>query len=578
MGSHHPHLGWDEGEPTTNYERHEVLDYGLDGELPYELYFHPTKRAASLFIHPIHSLSSQLGSLSFVFVAFLILTAFPTIVCHSQYTGIPVSQFIKGVLLAKSKGEAIRRRHKIMDHTLQNLDVHPETKQEEDHQDERIILTSKPPPPTSLLSTASISLSLSTLLPVHFLVTPKSSPLLSPLPSKLKIPSQISSLSHLSLSSSVSPPNPSFKSTISSSPLQSPLSRGPLRSSDPNNPVGARRTSIVWFRNDLRVQDNECLNSANTESISVLPVYCFDPRDYGKSLSGFDKTGPYRATFLIESVSDLRKNLQSRGSDLVIRIGKPEIVLVGLAKMVGADAVYAHREVSHGEVKSEEKMELAIKGEGMEVKYFWGSTLYHIDDLPFNLEEMPSNYGGFREKVEGLEVRKTIAALDQLRGFPARGDLERGEIPTLLDLGLSPSATIAQDGKPAANASLVGGETEALHRLTKYAAECRAYPNKDGGQDSIYGANFSCKISPWLAVGCLSPRYMFDELKKSAVRGISATSIPKVGGTGSSGNGMSWLLFELLWRDFFRYVTKKYSCPKKVADGAPVTACTGALA
>ena len=178
--------------------------------------------------------------------------------------------------------------------------------------------------------------------------------------------------------------------------------------------------------------------------MSVLPVYCFDPRDYGKSSSGFDKTGPYRATFLIESVSDLRKNLQARGSDLVVRIGKPESVLMELAKAIGADAIYSHREVSHDEVKAEEKIEAALKEEGVEVKYFWGSTLFHVDDLPFKLEDMPSNYAGFREKVKGLEIRKTIEALDQMKGMPSRGDVETGDIPSLTDLGLNPSATMAQ--------------------------------------------------------------------------------------------------------------------------------------
>jgi len=78
-----------------------------------------------------------------------------------------------------------------------------------------------------------------------------------------------------------------------------------------------------------------------------------------------------------------------------------------------------------------------------------------------------------------------------------------------------------QDGKPVPNSSMTGGETEALQRLKRFAAECEAQPNKgfkDGAQDSIYGANFSCKISPWLAMGCLSPRAMFDELKKTASR------------------------------------------------------------
>lgn len=257
----------------------------------------------------------------------------------------------------------------------------------------------------------------------------------------------------------------------------------------------------------------------------------------------------------------------------MVRVGKPESVLVEVAKAVGAEAVYAHREVSNEEAKGEDRIEKAMKEEGIEVKYFWGSTLYHLDDLPFKLEDMPTNYGGFREKVQGLKVRETIAALEQLKGLPSNGDVEPGEIPSLVKLGLNPNATLAQDGKPAANASLVGGETEALQRLQKFAAECKAQPPKSkNGTNSIYGANFSCKISPWLAMGCLSPRNMFDELKKTASRTISASNRK------DGDDGMNWLMFELLWRDFFRFITAKYSSAKKQLDTAPATACTGALA
>ena len=60
-----------------------------------------------------------------------------------------------------------------------------------------------------------------------------------------------------------------------------------------------------------------------------------------------------------------------------------------------------------------------------------------------------------------------------------------------------------------------------MQRLQKFAAECNAQPPKSkDGTNSIYGANFSCKISAWLAMGCLSPRHMFDEMKKTASRYI----------------------------------------------------------
>ncbi|GLT42445.1 hypothetical protein SLA2020_164430 [Shorea laevis] len=422
---------------------------------------------------------------------------------------------------------------------------------------------------------ATASIAFPTISPTQFFPHPKVSALFSShAPTKVKVPTQVYSLAHLSLSSaSPSPSKLSFKSTIANNPLQSPLTLGPRRPLDPSNGAAIRRAAIVWFRSDLRVHDNESLNTANNESMSVLPVYCFDPRDYGKSSSGFGKTGTHSATFLIDAVSDLRKNLQARGSDLVVRVGKPETVLPELAKAIGADAIYAHREISHDEVKDEEKIEGAMKEEGLEVKYFWGSTLHHVDDLPFKLEDMPTAHVEFNEKVKSLEIRKTIEALEQLKGMPSRGDVEPGDIPSLTDLGLNPSATMAQDGKPAVSASMIGGETEALERLKKFAAECQAQPpkgNKDGSQDSIYGANFSCKIAPWLTIGCISPRVVFDELKKAANRTISANK--NDGGSGSSDN---WLMYQLLWRDFFRFVTKKCSSAKV---GTPATACTAALA
>ncbi|KAL6505033.1 1,3-beta-glucanosyltransferase [Orobanche gracilis] len=431
--------------------------------------------------------------------------------------------------------------------------------------------------PRSPITTASISLSVSTLLPSYSFPTIQ----FANSPYKVKIPSQTSSLSRYTLSSSLSPAKPFFKSTVSVNPLQSTLTLNPLRPSNPSGAGALRRATVVWFRNDLRVHDNECLNAANNDSLSVLPVYCFDPRDYGKSSSGFDRTGPYRATFLIESVSDLRKNLQSRGSDLVVRIGKPEDVLSEVVKSVGADAVYMHREVSHDDVKAEEKIEEVMNNEGVEVKYYWGSTLYHLEDLPFELTEMPTNYGGFKEKVKKLEVRKTTEALDKMKGLPKKGDIEPGEIPSLVDLGLNQNATMSQNGNKAIDASLVGGETEALQRLRNFADECKAKPNdgfKDGTNDSIYGANFSCKISPWLSMGCLSPRSMFDELKKSASSIISAVSNKNGdGGNDINDTGMNWLMYELLWRDFFRFITRKYSSVKQHGY-APVTACTGAAA
>ncbi|KAL5170456.1 Blue-light photoreceptor PHR2 [Glycine soja] len=178
----------------------------------------------------------------------------------------------------------------------------------------------------------SLSLSLSTIFPF---IQHKNIPSTTLQPSKLKFPTQASSLTHLSLSTTTSLPLPSktsFKFTIPANPLHAPLSLVPHRPRDPSNAAALHRAALVWFCNDLRLLDNECLTAANNDSLSVLPVYCFDPFDYGKSTSGFDKTDPYRTAVLIDSISDLYRSLQACDSNLVVRVGKPKTVLVELAK------------------------------------------------------------------------------------------------------------------------------------------------------------------------------------------------------------------------------------------------------
>jgi deoxyribodipyrimidine photo-lyase len=87
------------------------------------------------------------------------------------------------------------------------------------------------------------------------------------------------------------------------------------------------KTKIVWFRNDLRLHDNPSLTEAIEKSDQIVPVFVFDPRFFGEGKYGFPKTGNFRARFLIEAVSELKKNLQKRGGDLLVLRGKPEELL-----------------------------------------------------------------------------------------------------------------------------------------------------------------------------------------------------------------------------------------------------------
>lgn len=77
-------------------------------------------------------------------------------------------------------------------------------------------------------------------------------------------------------------------------------------------------TGLVWFRNNLRVNDNMVLNEAIKQQNHIIAVYCFDPRSFEIGDFGFKKTEKFRAKFLIETVEDLKKNLKSLNIELLV--------------------------------------------------------------------------------------------------------------------------------------------------------------------------------------------------------------------------------------------------------------------
>jgi len=122
---------------------------------------------------------------------------------------------------------------------------------------------------------------------------------------------------------------------------------------------------------------------------------------------------------------------------------------------------------------------------------------------------------------------------------------------------------------------LVGGEGQALARLRRYVAETAKAASanrlknqgsssalsKGGSQQGSSSTSFSTKISPWLVVGCLSPRRMYEDLRARGGRAESDKKTP-----------MNGLVFELLWRDFFRFITCKYSDTRvRVEGGTPIS-------
>ena len=298
------------------------------------------------------------------------------------------------------------------------------------------------------------------------------------------------------------------------------------------------RTVVVWFKTDLRLHDNETLVKAIAQSDQIIPVYCFDESHFEETNFGFKKTGSFRAQFLLESVADLDKNLREIGSGLLVVKGKPEIEIPKIVQQFKATKVVAKREVSYEEKQTEALVQNALFKLKCELQTFSTSTLYHAEDLPFSVKDIPDVFTNFRKKTEkDAVIREAFEALTEIKS----PDLPELVLPTLQELNLTFTPIDSRAVLP-----FKGGETEAIARLNHYFFETKCISKYKETRNGLIGADYSSKFSPWLALGCISPRFIHYELKKYELQfGANESTY--------------WLIFELLWRDYFRFMMKKYN-------------------
>jgi deoxyribodipyrimidine photo-lyase len=296
------------------------------------------------------------------------------------------------------------------------------------------------------------------------------------------------------------------------------------------------KTILVWFRNDLRIRDNEILLEAVRKADKVLPVYCFDPFYFGTNPSGNSKTGNIRARFLLESVADLRNALRDMGGDLVIRIGDPAEILPGLAEEYHINEVYHHREVAHEETEISEKVEAALWKMRLNLKHFIGHTLYHKEDLPFPIKDIPDSFAVFKKKVERDSTVRPCIGTPEVIHTPVITDA--GKLPTLAELGLEEPLN---DYRSAG--LFTGGETAAISQLQQFFL-CNDH-NGTGKSTRLSAINAnSSRLSAWIALGCISLRQVYWAVTKHQQSAHT--------------NQYNSVLLDLLWRDYFRFMFKKH--------------------
>ena len=298
------------------------------------------------------------------------------------------------------------------------------------------------------------------------------------------------------------------------------------------------KTALVWFKTDLRLHDNETLVKAIAQSDSIVPFYCFEDSHFTTTEFGFKKTGSFRLQFLLESLLDLDANLRAIGSGLVIVHGKPEIEIPKLVEHYKASKVFAKREVTYEEQQTELLVQNELFKLRCELQTLSTSTLYHAEDLPFSIKDIPDVFTNFRKKTEKDAVLRIAFEEPTQIHSP---EIEPLNLPSFEDLDL---AFTPMDKRAAIH--FKGGESEGIKRLNHYFFESKCISKYKETRNGLVGADYSSKFSAWLGLGCISPRFIYQELKKYETQF-------------GANDSTYWLVFELLWRDYFRFMMKKYN-------------------
>ncbi|QSG12598.1 Deoxyribodipyrimidine photolyase [Halapricum desulfuricans] len=297
-------------------------------------------------------------------------------------------------------------------------------------------------------------------------------------------------------------------------------------------------TALVWFRRDLRVHDNPTLRRAIDGSDRVVPLYIFDTRRFGQSSRWIDepRIGPLRAQFVRESVRDLRDRLRERDGELLVRRGDPRSIVPDVAESVDADVVHAQRLPGTEERAT---VEDAIVDRGIDLSTHWTHTLHAIEDLPMAVSDVQDTFTPWKDSVEASS--RVRDPLDPPATVPTP-DLDGSPIPALSELGYDAGEPADERDAPM---PVSGGESAALERLETYVFERDRLREYRETRNGLLGMDFSSKFSPWLALGCLSPRRVTQAVDRYERERVDNDST-------------YWLVFELRWRDFFQFQLAKH--------------------
>ncbi|WNB18114.1 DASH family cryptochrome [Marivirga arenosa] len=294
--------------------------------------------------------------------------------------------------------------------------------------------------------------------------------------------------------------------------------------------------SLIWFRRNLRLADNEALSEGINNSDNYLLLYIFDEKEWQNNPLNSRRSSDIKLNFQWEAVNNLAQNIKSKGGEILIQKGKPEEIIKRLFEEHDFDALFAPKESGTEEKQVESTIEDLFLKQKAVVNFYAQSTLFHEEDIPWPIGKLPDIFTQFRKENEKqTKVRELFETPEDFKSsiqVEVDFNFEELEInPVQFNL------KSALDFK--------GGEDQGWERLQQYFWQNDQLKEYKHTRNGLIGESYSSKFSPWLALGCISPRSIYFEVKRYEKERKKNQST-------------YWLVFELIWRDYFHFVLKKF--------------------
>jgi deoxyribodipyrimidine photo-lyase len=263
---------------------------------------------------------------------------------------------------------------------------------------------------------------------------------------------------------------------------------------------------------------------------------------------------------LRDALRDLRQQLEQLGSDL-LGLQAPQGSSISAVELVINAAHHHGIKTIYCEViqAPEEMQELsALMQAGLTVHAEFESTMIAVRDLPFAPDAMPDQFTQFRNKIEKAKhlFTEPVSAPNHIPPLPA--NFQQSDLIPGAQTPIRAESLIQPTGQPHSSfphyrEAYRGGTQVAEAHLRQYLE--RALPHSyKATRNQLHGLDYSSKLSPWLALGCISARRVMQKLKQfESEQGAN--------------EGSYWLWFELLWRDYFRVLHLKYGKQLYCASG-----------